>query len=319
MASNFCAGTLSADFLLAHFFPGFLRAFTAESHRRKPARVYDPDLEYLVGMVMFLHDCLWFAQSPGKPRRTDKPDDERVVIPAKLLPRLLDLMLETGAVAAVASLTGSACYRSAGKVCSNLGSEAARKSQSELRRFNEQMIPAFIQAILEGYEDGEFVCLCRMGILAYCTSVLAPGLPAFRLGIARNNPSNELSVSYDWGNNTARIAGADTEGPKRGLQRLILDLQSQRSVEVLDVVKDEFNRLALYYKHRQVSFTGNPPGKTAQELLKAQYPGERCTVCQVLLGSVKPRCSRCRAKSYCSVACQKKDWPEHKIICKKSV
>ncbi|GAQ86014.1 hypothetical protein KFL_002650100 [Klebsormidium nitens] len=43
MAQSFCAGTLTADFL-AHFFPGFLHGFAAEAHRRKPARVYDPDL-----------------------------------------------------------------------------------------------------------------------------------------------------------------------------------------------------------------------------------------------------------------------------------
>ena len=37
-----------------------------------------------------------------------------------------------------------------------------------------------------------------------------------------------------------------------------------------------------------------------------------CPVCQ------KPatkRCSKCRAVSYCSFACQKHAWPEHKVVC----
>ncbi|GAQ86013.1 hypothetical protein KFL_002650095 [Klebsormidium nitens] len=145
------------------------------------------------------------------------------------------------------------------------------------------MIPALVLVILEGHQDDEIVRLCRMGVLAYCTSVLAPGLPTFRLAIAQNSLSKELFVSYDWGNNAARIAGANTPGTKKGLQHMILDLQPRHhSVEVLDVIKDELQRLALYYKHCQGSFTGNPPGETAQDLLKAQYPGERCSVCQNL-------------------------------------
>ncbi|GAQ83782.1 hypothetical protein KFL_001610230 [Klebsormidium nitens] len=319
MTRNFRAGTLTADFLLAHFFPGFLRAFAADALRRKPARVYNPELEFLVGMVVFLHDCLWFSTPPGKPKRTEKPPYGQIAIPPKLLPKLLDVMLDTGAVAAVASLTGSACYRFAGKVCLGLANVAARGSSSKLRRFHEQIIPALMSTILEGYQDDEVVRFFRMGLLPYCTNVVAPSMPNFQLALAipQKSGSNGVLVSYNWGENVVYIDGADSQEKKKVLQQVTGDLQPC-SVVADDIAKDEGRRLALYYKHRQVVFNDGPAGESVQELLMAQHPGERCPVCKMLFGSVKPRCSRCRAKNYCSVACQTKDRPEHKNTCKKS-
>lgn len=317
MARSFRAGTLSADFLLAHFFPGFLRAFAAEAHRRKPARVYTPELESLVDMVSLLHDCLWFSTPPGMPKRTETPPYGQVAIPPKLLPKFLDMMLASGAVAAVASLAGSAWYRFAGKVCLGVANVAASGSQTKLRRYHEQIIPALMRTILDGYQDDEVVRFFRMGLLPYCTNEVAPSMPVFQLAIAQKSATNEVVVSYDWGKNIVYIEGEGSRENMKMLEQIVLDLEP-RSLEAADIVKDEVKRLALYYKHRQVVLNEGPAGESVQELLIAQHPGERCPVCKRVLGSVKPRCSRCRATNYCSVACQKKDWPEHKNICKKS-
>jgi len=40
-----------------------------------------------------------------------------------------------------------------------------------------------------------------------------------------------------------------------------------------------------------------------------------CDVCNLFLEKPK-RCSRCKAKYYCSVNCQKSDWTTHKLDCK---
>jgi len=40
-----------------------------------------------------------------------------------------------------------------------------------------------------------------------------------------------------------------------------------------------------------------------------------CTVCYLFAEGTMKRCSACKAVWYCSVACQKKDWPSHKSTC----
>lgn len=40
---------------------------------------------------------------------------------------------------------------------------------------------------------------------------------------------------------------------------------------------------------------------------------QKCTICNT---SGAKRCASCHSAAYCSSACQKKDWPLHKIICK---
>jgi len=45
--------------------------------------------------------------------------------------------------------------------------------------------------------------------------------------------------------------------------------------------------------------------------LAACNPG--CAVCTILLPAKK--CTGCRKAQYCSVECQTKDWPVHKLAC----
>ena len=49
-----------------------------------------------------------------------------------------------------------------------------------------------------------------------------------------------------------------------------------------------------------------------------ETPREKSTVCRCSFCGEpsKWRCTGCKAHSYCSEACQKSDWPEHKLRCK---
>ena len=44
-----------------------------------------------------------------------------------------------------------------------------------------------------------------------------------------------------------------------------------------------------------------------------------CKICSVCYEPAYERCGGCRAVSYCGTACQKKDWKNHRKICKKKV
>jgi hypothetical protein len=40
-------------------------------------------------------------------------------------------------------------------------------------------------------------------------------------------------------------------------------------------------------------------------------------ICAVCHEDGPKNCSKCKKISYCSIACQRKDWPEHKLVCGK--
>lgn len=43
---------------------------------------------------------------------------------------------------------------------------------------------------------------------------------------------------------------------------------------------------------------------------------KKCSMCEK---ETKTKCSRCKEKRYCSAECQRKDWKEHKKLCKKTI
>lgn len=55
-----------------------------------------------------------------------------------------------------------------------------------------------------------------------------------------------------------------------------------------------------------------PAGSQARERAQKQI---ECESCGLVLIDVK-RCGRCRCAAYCSQACQKQHWPQHKKECK---
>ncbi|GAQ82779.1 hypothetical protein KFL_001240100 [Klebsormidium nitens] len=180
---RFHDNTVSPTFLLTHFFPAFLTAFAVEANRCKPARIYGPGLRKLFGMVVFLSGCLWFSYCPLPMSWGTPTGKEAIVIPKELLPRLVDLMIETRAAAAMASLTGFAMYRTAGEACVGLAQTAVQMSLATLRRLNEQMIPALFHVSLDVSRDDEIMCLARMGRPSSCTDELVSGMPVFKVEV----------------------------------------------------------------------------------------------------------------------------------------
>lgn len=208
MARGFHSGAVTPEFLLAHFFPGFLRAFAAEVERQRPARVYTPELQFLIGALIFLSDAFWFAHPPDKPAKEKESDNENAIaIPAKLLPGLVDLMIETRAAAAVATLTGSAMYFSASQACGNLASVAACSSLEQVRRLAEQIIPASFDVMLAGSQDDELMRRFRIGLPGYVTARLVPELPEFTITpLPAGAPERDV-VRYNWERTRWRSVG----------------------------------------------------------------------------------------------------------------
>lgn len=54
-----------------------------------------------------------------------------------------------------------------------------------------------------------------------------------------------------------------------------------------------------------------------QEMVSHTDTRHSCSVCSSTTGT--QRCGRCQLTPYCSVKCQKLDWPEHRAICKARV
>ena len=51
---------------------------------------------------------------------------------------------------------------------------------------------------------------------------------------------------------------------------------------------------------------------------KAGTPNNASLSCEVCGGPGKLRCGACKTARYCSAACQKTAWPEHKLVCRRA-
>ncbi|GAQ78269.1 hypothetical protein KFL_000100350 [Klebsormidium nitens] len=316
MAHHFHAGHVSIDFLFSHFFPGFLAAFCGEAERRAPARVFTPELDPLMSMLSVLSESLWYSHPPDEPKKTLEMKNKKagIVVLAKHLPRFLNLMIDSRAAAAVASLTRSAFYHSAIHVCMRLAHVAACQSAADLQRLNEQIIPVLVRNMFDGSGDGDVMRIGRAGLPGYLTNGLVPGMQPFRVEFPPEIARKRGTARYNWGRNCVEFSEEILVEKPHVLTQLLSDMQKGGAIGVDDMQNDEFERMRLYYKHR-VIYNGTNQA-AAQEAMIAEHPGERCSSCSILLHDVK-RCSRCHTRTYCSVTCQKKDWPEHKKSCSK--
>lgn len=247
--------------------------------------------------------------------------NDAIVIPKEALPRLVALMIETRAAAAMASLTGSAMYRTAGEACAGLAHVAVQMSRATLRRLNEQMMPALIRVILDGSRDDDFVRLARIGIPSSCTDELVSGMPALKVtALEANAPETDI-IRYVWERNTIEISADVKRRKAKALSQLAADMRRKEDVPpAWDLDKDEQKRLVIFNKDRRSvlsSLRAQP--QAADPSHGAGHGKERCASCRLVLSKANlKRCSRCRVATYCSVACQKEEWSEHRKICKQT-
>ncbi len=59
-------------------------------------------------------------------------------------------------------------------------------------------------------------------------------------------------------------------------------------------------------------------GQTAEDYMNEYLDAIKhtCASCKTAGDDLKV-CTRCKGPRYCSVACQRKDWPEHKRVCQR--
>ena len=67
----------------------------------------------------------------------------------------------------------------------------------------------------------------------------------------------------------------------------------------------------------QATLTAHKTANLIESFIKELEQPQHCIVCGYCKKAVKQmkRCSGCQATQYCSVACQKADWPSHREIC----
>lgn len=83
--------------------------------------------------------------------------------------------------------------------------------------------------------------------------------------------------------------------------------------EFVDLLREQDPDFYNYLKNMPLDPNWRPdPAKTAEVLSVAKR--EECRYCH--LDQAMERCSACKVAHYCTVECQRKDWPEHKKICK---
>ena len=104
---------------------------------------------------------------------------------------------------------------------------------------------------------------------------------------------------------------------KSGGDAAALDADGVTPLGALNIPADEFAKLsdtekAAYalQKQRMTNAFKHP------ELLLVEGGGKVCDFCFDTVDG-KKRCARCKSRYYCSVQCQKLDWPAHKKTCGK--
>ncbi|GAQ88636.1 hypothetical protein KFL_004470010 [Klebsormidium nitens] len=306
LVSNLCIeGKLSTSDLLAHAFPGLLRAFAAEVARRYPATraISDPDMDLLIQMIDYLLRAYGRAYQKVAALRGESfgidPSSAGGVLSLDDLPKLTRQMIQTRAAAAVAALSQSVYYVKSNTFVRMLA-ESVVRDRTLFKALLEQMIPALILSIAEQsagdkHRGSQSFVLVRLlsqlderdGSIRFETFQTAgPHQP--EVGVLDRAASR---VRYEYANNKVCINEALLKGTGNMLLEFLADFHVTGSLRS-DAVQ--------LPKERETA-----PSAT----------GPTCYLCGKQSDALK-RCGRCRVAEYCGAHCQTTDWPTHKVVCK---
>lgn len=169
------SGKLTADDLLAHAFPGFLRLFAAEVARRLPATSFSPELRWIGAMFSFL-DYAFGEVLASIVSEQGRPIEEGLLtvgttLSVDTLPRLVRLMIATGAAGSLAALSGSTFYPRTSLICSAVG-KSVINDVAVLRPLLAQKVPPIVLSVFEDSDGDRAWCMERAVLLRCLTRSL---------------------------------------------------------------------------------------------------------------------------------------------------
>ncbi|XP_064000410.1 tudor domain-containing protein 1 isoform X2 [Pogoniulus pusillus] len=130
----------------------------------------------------------------------------------------------------------------------------------------------------------------------------------------RRHRAGELTHQQKW--RRGRCSGAGTGGGKRRGQPAVGGIDESPSWGPCR--RDGMSRSNLRQKKprkSQYSFERAASNDLDKNLFSSIKSASDMTTCHYCGLSGSLRCSQCKQISYCSVDCQKKDWPAHRIVC----
>lgn len=308
VSAAFHRGKLSPAQLLAHLFPGLVRAFKNEAARRSPigART-ETELEYLEDMLefMFLAFRLSLVGMGTDPDSLMSQGDgaEGTELPPGDLPGLVNLMVDRKLLPVLVTLLGSPHHgfdtrlhhflcvlASAGAGC------ATRVKQS----IAETLAPPLLAALGTGLP---IVASVRLDILKMILwGYRTDGRPPKYLG--DRVEKGKRGVVYDWERNEWTSYGVGG--------RVAADAARVESwLREGGVGGGSFG---VFWPDASPARSEDPVGGESSDSLGECR--EVCELCKTSTSAAR-RCSGCRGVFYCGVACQKQDWKRHRADCRK--
>ncbi|GAQ84659.1 hypothetical protein KFL_001990120 [Klebsormidium nitens] len=229
------------------------------------------------------------ARQQGRPRDPDLLT-AGTSLSLQTLPRLAELVVSTRAAAAFASLLTSPFYQRVNMACAAVA-EALHEDGAGYEQLLDQMVPPIVLAIHDGDERDWERRVEQAQLLRLITRRLRPGSP--ELHFAGMPPTiddfaQKRCVKYHYGSNIVGFSLDLITGKEDLIPRLFKALDA-------DTPESQAARWA-----------------TLEEAFRtSNLKGSKCSMCGIEVEELK-RCARCHGAEYCSAACQKKDWPEHK-------